>query len=125
MNLLQRSSKSIFLLKLIVQEINNQIRKFLDDFEIISREDLEVSHNLTHEKELKFFYHMLRKYRRKLKDAKNDGTVPVNSEVEKLTDLLQSMNKKTLPTSCKTVLLDPKTFLDPEKFCQPSRLSPT
>ena len=92
MNLLQRSSKSIFLLKLIVQEINNQIRKLLDDFEIISGEDLEVSDKLTHEKELKFLYQMLRKYRRKLEDAKNDDTVLVNSEVEKLTDLLQELN---------------------------------
>ena len=92
MNLLQRSSKSIFLLKLIVQEINNQIRKLLDDFETISGEDLEVSDKLTHEKELKFLYQMLRKYRRKLEDAKNDDTVLVNSEVEKLTDLLQELN---------------------------------
>ena len=92
MNLLQRSSKSIFLLKLIVQEINNQIRKLLDDFELISGEDLEVSDKLTHEKELKFLYQMLRKYRRKLEDAKNDDTVLVNSEVEKLTDLLQELN---------------------------------
>ena len=92
MNLLQRSSKSIFLLKLIVQEINNQIRKLFNDFEIISGEDLEVSDKLTHEKELKFLYQMLRKYRRKLEDAKNDDTVLVNSEVEELTDLLQELN---------------------------------
>ena len=92
MNLLQRSSKSIFLLKLIVQEINNQIRKLFNDFEIISGEDLEVSDKLTHEKELKFLYQMLRKYKRKLEDAKNDDTVLVNSEVEELTDLLQELN---------------------------------
>ena len=92
MNLLQRNSKSIFLLKLIVQEINNQIRKLLDNFEIISGEDLEVSDKLTHEKELKFLYQMLRKYKRKLEDAKNDDTVLVNSEVEELTDLLQELN---------------------------------
>ena len=92
MNLLQRNSKSIFLLKLIVQEINNQIRKLLDNFEIISGEDLEVSDKLTHEKELKFLYQMLRKYKRKLENAKNDDTVLVNSEVEKLTDLLQELN---------------------------------
>ena len=79
-------------MKLIVQEINNQIRKLLDNFEIISGEDLEVSDKLTHEKELKFLYQMLRKYRRKLEDAKNDDTVLVNSEVEELTDLLQELN---------------------------------
>ena len=79
-------------MKLIVQEINNQIRKLFNDFEIISGEDLEVSDKLTHEKELKFLYQMLRKYRRKLEDAKNDDTVLVNSEVEELTDLLQELN---------------------------------
>ena len=79
-------------MKLIVQEINNQIRQLLDDFEIISDKDLEVSDMLTHEKELKFLYQMLRKYKRKLEDAKNDDTVLVNSEVEELTDLLQELN---------------------------------
>ena len=53
---------------------------------------MEVSDKLTHEKELKFLYQMLRKYRRKLEDAKNDDTVLVNSEVEELTDLLQELN---------------------------------
>ena len=86
------SSKKIFLLKLIVQEIKNLITKYIDSTEMLSGKDIPEGSRVTNEMELQFLHQMLSKYEKKLDEAKNDDKLLVNSEVEQLTVQLQELD---------------------------------
>ena len=89
---LQASSRKIFLLKLIVQEIESQMTKVSHDLEMWQDRPERSHGKLTYETELEFLHDMLSKYEKKLDEARNDDKLLVNSEVEKLTNLLEELD---------------------------------
>ena len=76
---LQASSKNVFILKLIVQEIENQMDKVIGCLEI------------TATKELEFLAELLSKYEKKLEEVLLDDRFLVQSEVEKLTEMMKNL----------------------------------
>ena len=77
---LQTNSKKLFILKLIVQEIENQMTETIGCLETAAT------------KELEFLAEMLSKYERKLDSVVLGDRFLVQSEVEKLTDMMESLN---------------------------------
>ena len=76
---LQASSKNVFILKLIVQEIEKQMDKVIGCVEI------------TATKELEFLAELLSKYEKKLEEVLLDDRFLVQSEVEKLTEMMKNL----------------------------------
>ena len=89
---LQASSRKIFLLKLIVQEIESQMTKINHDLEMWQDRPERSHGKFTYETELEFLHDMLSKYEKKLDEARNDDKLLVNSEVEKLTVQMQELD---------------------------------
>ena len=77
---LQTNSKKLFILKLIVQEIENQMTETIGSLETAPT------------KELEFLAEMLSKYEGKLDTVVLGDRFLVQSEVEKLTDMMESLN---------------------------------
>ena len=77
---LQLSSKKVFILKLIVQEIENQIT------ETIGCVEPEAT------KHLEFLVQMLSKYEKQLDEAILGDRLLVESEVDKLVDMMKNLH---------------------------------
>ena len=76
---LQASSKNVFILKLIVQEIWKQMDEVIGCVEI------------TATKELEFLVELHSKYEKKLEEALLDDKFLVQSEVEKVTEMMKNL----------------------------------
>ena len=77
---LQASSKKIFILKLIVNEIENQLTETIGCVEP------------TATKELEFLVEILSKYEKKVDEAMFDDRLLVDSEVDKLTEMMKNLD---------------------------------
>ena len=76
---LQASSKNVFILKLIVQEIEKQMDEVIGCVEI------------TATKKLEFLVELHSKYEKKLEEALLDDRFLVQSEVEKVTEMMKNL----------------------------------
>ena len=77
---LQVSSKKVFILKLIVQEIENQITETIGCVETEATQHLE------------FLLQMLSKYEKQLDEAILGDRLLVESEVDKLVDMMKNLH---------------------------------
>ena len=77
---LQASSKKVFILKLIVQEIGNQMNEIIGCVETTATQELE------------FLVELFSKYEKKLEEALLGDRLLVQAEVDKLTEMMEKLD---------------------------------